>query len=81
MGATNPKAGIPVAAQMAKLIGELLFAMVGSLIKDWGNSLLLKVGAWLDTRVHGRATRIVVGLLLGLAAYFLIPIVTGLFTL
>jgi hypothetical protein len=66
---------------MAKLVGELLFAMVGSLIKDWGNSLLLKVGAWLDTRIHGRATRIVVGLLLGLAAYFLIPIVTGLFSL
>ena len=66
---------------MAKLIGELLFAIVGSLIKDWGNSLLLKVGAWLDTRVHGRTTRIVVGLLLGLAAYFLVPIVIGLFSL
>ena len=66
---------------MAKLIGELLFAMVGSLIKDWGNSLFLKVGAWLDTRIHGRTTRIVVGLLLGIAAYFLIPIVTGLFFL
>ena len=66
---------------MAKFIGELLFAMVGSLIKDWENSLLLKVGAWLDTRVHGRTTRIVAGHLLGLAAYFLIPIVTGLFSL
>jgi hypothetical protein len=72
---TNPKAGIPVVAQMAKLIGELPFAMVGSLIKDWGNSLLLKVGAWLDTRVHGRTTRIVIGLLLGLAAYGLFPII------
>jgi hypothetical protein len=60
---------------MAKLIGELLFATVGSLIKDWGNSLFLKVGAWLDTRVHGRTTRIVIGLLLGLAAYGLFPII------
>jgi len=66
---------------MAKLIGELLFAMVGSLIKDWGNSLFLRVGAWLDTRVHGRTTRIVVGILLGIAAYFFIPIVIGLFSL
>jgi hypothetical protein len=81
MSVTNPKAGIPVIAQMAKLIGELLFAIVGSLIKDWGNSLFLKVGAWLDTRVHGRTTRIVVGLVLGLAAYFLVPIVIGLFSL
>jgi hypothetical protein len=63
---------------MAKFLGELLFAMVSSLIKGWGNSLFLRVGAWLDTRIHGRTTRIVVGILLGIAAYFLIPIVTGL---
>jgi hypothetical protein len=63
---------------MAKLIGELLFAMVSALIRGWAYSLFLKVGAWLDTRVHGRTARLIVGLLLGLAAYFLIPIVTGL---
>lgn len=63
---------------MAKLIGELLFAMVSALIKGWANWLLLRVGAWLDTKVHGRTTRIVVGLLLGLAAYVLSPLVTGL---
>jgi hypothetical protein len=65
---------------MAKLFGELLFAMVSTLIKGWVNSLLLKVGAWLDTKVHGRTTRIVLGVLLGLAAYVLSPLVTGLFT-
>ena len=63
---------------MAKLLGELLFAMVSALIKGGANSLLQKVGAWLDTKVHGRTTRIVVGLLLGVGAYFLFPIVTGL---
>jgi hypothetical protein len=63
---------------MAKLFGELLFAMVSALIKGWASSLLQKVGAWLDTKVHGRTTRIVVGLLLGIGAYFLFPIVAGL---
>ena len=66
---------------MADIIGELLFAVARALIKGWAYALFLKVGAWLDTRVHGRATRIVVGILLGIAAYFLIPIVTGLFSL
>jgi hypothetical protein len=65
---------------MAKLIGELLFAMVSSLIKGWANSLLLKVGAWLDTKVHGRTAKIVVGFLLGLAAYVLVPLCVGLLT-
>jgi hypothetical protein len=65
---------------MAKLFGELLFAMVSTLIKGWVNSLLLKVGAWLDTKVHGRTARIVLGVLLGLAAYVLSPLVTGLLT-
>ena len=59
---------------MAKLFGELLFAMLGAFIKGWVNSFLkqivLKVGAWLDTKVHGRTARIVLGILLGVAAYF-----------
>jgi hypothetical protein len=63
---------------MAKLVGELLFEMAGALIKGWATALLLKAGAWLDTKVHGRTTRIVVGLLLGIAAYFIFPVVTGL---
>jgi hypothetical protein len=68
----------PQRKQMAKLIGELLFAMISTLIKGWAYSLFLKVGAWLDTKIHGRRMKIVVGLLLGLAAYFLFPICTGL---
>jgi hypothetical protein len=63
---------------MTKLIGELLVAMASTLIKGWANSLVQKVGAWLDTKIHGRRTKIVVGLLLGLAAYLLFPICAGL---
>jgi hypothetical protein len=63
---------------MAKLIGELLFEIISTLIRDWAYSLFLKAGAWLDTKIQGRRMKIVVGLLLGLAAYLLIPICTGL---
>jgi hypothetical protein len=63
---------------MTKLIGELLFAMASTLIKGWANSFVQKVGGWLDTKVHGRRMKIVVGVLLGLAAYVLIPICAGL---
>jgi hypothetical protein len=63
---------------MTKLIGELLFAMASSLIRGWANALVLKLGAWLDTKIHGRRMKIVVGLLLGLAAYVLVPICAGL---
>jgi hypothetical protein len=63
---------------MAKLIGELLLAMVNAFIKGCANSLILKIGAWLDMKIHGRTTKLVVGVLLGIAAYFLVPIVTGL---
>ena len=66
---------------MANIIGELLFAAVRAFVKGWAYALFLRVGAWLDTKVQGRTTRIVVGILLGIAAYFLIPIVTGLFSL
>jgi hypothetical protein len=63
---------------MAKFLGELLFGIARSLITDRMNSFLKQIAqrvcAWLDTKVHGR-TRIVVGLLLGIAAYGLFPII------
>jgi hypothetical protein len=62
---------------MAKLFGELLFGLARSLITDRMNLFLKQVAqrvcVWLDTKVHGRTTRIVVGLLLGLAAYGFFP--------
>lgn len=66
---------------MAKLFGELLFGLVRILLEDWLKQTALKVCAWLDTRGHGRTTRIVLGGFLGLAAYFIYPIILGLFSL
>jgi hypothetical protein len=71
---------------MAKLLGELLLELLGAFIRDGVRSfmeqqILVKFGTWLDTRVQGRTVRIVLGLLLGVAAYFLIPIVLGLLSL
>ena len=63
---------------MAKLFGELLFGIVRSLAEDLFKQVAEKVGAWLDTKVHGRISRIVLGGLLGIAAYFLFPIIMGL---
>jgi hypothetical protein len=63
---------------MAELIGELLFAVIRSLVRDWAYSLFLKAGAWLDTKIQGRRMKIAIGLLLGLAAYLLLPIFEGL---
>ena len=61
---------------MAKLIGELLFAIVRDLVWDQVNSfiwrIVQKAGAWLDTKIKGRA-RLVVGLLLGFAAWGYFP--------
>jgi hypothetical protein len=70
---------------MAKLFGELVVGIAVACLESWANSLLkqmaLKVCAWLDTKVHRRATRVVLGGLLGVAAYFLLPILAGLLSL
>jgi hypothetical protein len=71
---------------MAKLLGELLFELLGAFSRGAVRSFLeqtiiVKFGTWLDTRIQGRTVRIVLGLLLGVGAYFLIPIVLGLLAL
>lgn len=65
---------------MTKLLGEVLFAVLGALMRGLVYSLWLKAATWLDPRVHGRIARIAVALLLGLTLFFLFPIVTGLFS-
>ena len=62
---------------MAKLLGELLLDLFRVLVGDVLKQVVLKVGAWLDKNIRDRRTKIVVGLLLGLAAYFVFPIVLG----
>ena len=64
---------------MAKLVGELLFGLVRILIADLLKQAAVKVCAWLDTKIQGRTTRLVLGGFLGLAAYFIFPIILGLF--
>ena len=67
---------------MTKLIGELLFELVRILIRDLVTSfckqIAVKVCAWIDSRVHGRTARFVLGGLLGIVAYFAYPIILGL---
>jgi hypothetical protein len=64
---------------MAKLVGELFFGLVRILIADLLKQAAVKVCAWLDTKVQGRTTRLVLGGFLGIAAYFIFPIILGLF--
>jgi hypothetical protein len=63
---------------MAKLFGELLFGLIRLLVVDLFKQVAVKVCAWLDTKVHTRTLRIVLGGLLGIAAYFIFPVIMGL---
>ena len=68
---------------MSKILGGVLFAIVRSIIDDLVISILkpigLKFATWLDSNIHGRRTKLVVGVLLGVAAYFLLPIILSVF--
>lgn len=63
---------------MAAIFAELLLYLVRSLVGEGLRQAALAVCAWLDTKVHGRTARFVVGGLLGLAAFILIPVIAGL---
>jgi hypothetical protein len=62
---------------MAKLLGELLLDLLRVLVRDLLKGVALRVGAWLDRNIQDRRVKIAFGLLLGVAAYFLFPIVLG----
>ena len=64
---------------MAKLLVELLLWIIRILVVDLLWQAVTKLCAWLDTKIHGRTARIVMGGLLGLAAYIVFPIIIGLF--
>jgi len=63
---------------MPKLFGELLFGLARDLAEDQARSIfgriVQRVGAWLDTRIKGRA-RLIIGLLLGFAAWGVFPLI------
>lgn len=63
---------------MAALFAELIVDLIRSIAGAWLKQAAIAVCAWLDTRIHGRAARLIVGGLLGLAAFFLIPVLEGL---
>ena len=65
---------------MTKLLVELIAGIVRAVIADALFALFQKAAAWLDPKIRGRM-KLVVGLALGVGAYFLIPIVLGLFAL
>ncbi|RTM08092.1 MAG: hypothetical protein EKK33_29270 [Bradyrhizobiaceae bacterium] len=63
---------------MAAFVAELLFDLVRAVVGGWLREAAFAVGAWLDSKIHSRTARLVVGLLLGAAAFFVIPAITGL---
>lgn len=63
---------------MAAFFAELLFDLARSLVGDWLRGAVVAVGTWLEPRLQSPTARFVVGGLLGLAAYFLIPVIIGL---
>lgn len=62
---------------MAAFVAELLFDLVRALVGSWLREGAFAIGAWGDTRIESRTARLVVGLLLGAAAFFLIPAIAG----
>ena len=62
---------------MAKLLGELLLDLLRVLVSDVLKGVVVRVGAWLDRNIESRRLKIGAGLLLGVAAYFLFPIILG----
>lgn len=63
---------------MESIIEEFLRPIVRSFLSDQTHALFLKMANWLDANIAGRTAKIVIGMILGLAAFFSIPIVTGL---
>jgi hypothetical protein len=63
---------------MASLIGEMVFGLVRFLFEDWLRQVAIRFCTWLHPMVHGRMAKVVMGGLLGLAAYFLAPVFAGL---
>jgi putative effector of murein hydrolase LrgA (UPF0299 family) len=63
---------------MANILGELLFSLIRATVAGWAYSLWIKLATWLDPKIKGRWAKVAVGGLLGLLAYFMIPVVMGL---
>lgn len=62
---------------MTGIIRELLLPIARSFVEACSLALFKKVGQWLDENVAGRYVKLVIGMLLGLAAFFFVPGVFG----
>ena len=79
MGMIEPgtRLGRPT-GRMAQFFGEWLFSIVGAFVRDVVYSLWLKFATWLEPKIQGRTAKLIIGLLLGIGLFFLMPIVSGL---
>jgi hypothetical protein len=63
---------------MAKFLVELLLSLIRILVMDLLWQGFTKFCIWLESKIPGRWPKLIVGGLLGLAAFFLFPIIFGL---
>jgi hypothetical protein len=63
---------------MVSFVGEMMVGLVRFLFEDWLRQAAIRFCTWLDPMVHGRMAKVVIGGLLGLAAWFLVPVFAGL---
>lgn len=62
---------------MAGIIGELLIAIVRGFLAEAANLGFLKIGAIIERKTGRGAATVVIGMIMGLAAYILIPVLLG----
>ena len=63
---------------MVSFVGEMIFGLVRFLFEDRLRQVAIRFCTWLDPMVQGRRAKLVIGGLLGLAAWFLAPVFAGL---
>lgn len=62
---------------MTNILGELLLAFIRTIVGGWAYSLWIRLATWLDAKINGRWAKFASAGLLGVAAYFIFPVVMG----
>lgn len=62
---------------MAAFFAELVFDILRRIVGDWLMRAMAAVCVWLEPKIQNRTARFVVGGVLGIVLYFLVPIVLG----
>jgi hypothetical protein len=63
---------------MGKLFEELLLYVIRVIVFDLVSAAVLRFVAWIVMQVRGRWPKIIVLVVLGIGAYFAVPIIMGL---